>query len=325
MHLSDSETELLASITDVLEQKKFSPTIGEEEISTQTLQQLLSSETNDLALVGLYVLSLRPDATKRAPEAFAVNQLTSFVRDRISARNVTRYLIGELSPSEVQQVVQDPSVSTPTLRQAFEEVQSSLAQPLQSATTVQQTGVMTIIVHGTWAASSTWWQPGGNFWNYINSIVGNVYNGSDYFSWSGANRHSARVKAANELIAWTNAHPTDHVDIIAHSHGGNACILASRLGLKIRKLILLGNPVRLEYLPMIENIETMHNVFSTGDLVQTPPATIPNRRAEGRTFGDSLRIANHRAEDDGNGGNPGHSDLHEPATWSASGLDHLLV
>jgi hypothetical protein len=74
----------------------------------------------------------------------------------------------------------------------------------------------------------------------------------------------------------------------------------------------------------LKNIGSIANVFSLADSVQTPFGTTPHRRFEGRTLGDSANVSNWRAENDGHGSQPGHSDLHEPATWVASGPDSLL-
>ena len=182
-----------------------------------------------------------------------------------------------------------------------------------------------MIIHGTWAASSDWWQKDGNFRNYINSITNNVYSGPDPYSWSGANDHDDRVAGARDLILWCQSHSINTVDIIAHSHGGNVCLYASMLGLKIRKLILLGTPIRLEYIPRFQNITEIHNIFSTSDWVQDG-GTFPNRRSDGRTLSDSsLPITNYRAEDDGHGDSPGHSELHEPEVWKANNFEAILT
>ena len=64
--------------------------------------------------------------------------------------------------------------------------------------------------------------------------------------------------------------------------------------------------------------------LSTIDLVQTPAGTFPNRRGEGRTLSDGMTMINQIATDDGHGGRPGHSELHEPDTWKANHLEYLL-
>lgn len=60
-----------------------------------------------------------------------------------------------------------------------------------------------------------------------------------------------------------------------------SAFLPPKLGLKIKKLIILGTPICLEYLPDLRNIGMIYNVFFTADLVQTSEGTIPNLRARG--------------------------------------------
>ena len=79
-----------------------------------------------------------------------------------------------------------------------------------------------------------------------------------------------------------------------------------------------------DYLFDLKQIGIFHNVFSIIDKVQTPAGTIPSRRGEGGALGENDKVINYRTTDDGAGGQPGHSDLHEPATWTASDLDALL-
>src|SRR3990167_9177572 len=285
-----------------------------EEVSLNDVQRLLASSTPDLAMLGLYVLSLLPDDL----------DLTILKENEASARNYERFLIAEKSVNLARNIATDESAKHPSLLRHFEELSARLIQPAQKVMKAVQRQDMTIIIHGTWAATSTWWQRGGNFWNYVNGITGNVYGGKDAFSWSGANDHKERVKAASDLVTWVGSHPCTNLDIISHSHGGNVCFLATRLGLKMRKLITLGTPVRLEYLPDLRNIGMFYNVFSTIDLVQTPAGTFPNRRGEGRTLSDGMTMINQIATDDGHGGRPGHSELHEPDTWKANHLEYLL-
>ncbi|MBM4054431.1 MAG: hypothetical protein FJ264_07140 [Planctomycetes bacterium] len=314
MKLSKNDEEFILNISRILDVKQVTGAISTNDISPEEVRRLLANPSPDLAMVGSYILSLMPD------EGVA----NAVKKDAASARNYVRFLIAEKSSPQAENIAKEDSSKYPFLLNHFKELSSRLMPLGYKAAKAATKQEMTIIIHGTWAATSTWWQEGGDFWNYINGITGNVYGGKDAFSWSGANKHKDRVKAAHNLVDWIKTHPCTHLDIIAHSHGGNVSLLATRLGLKIRKLITLGTPVRLEYLPDLRNIELLYNVFSTRDLVQTPAGTFPNRRAEGRTFGDGVSVINLRAEDDGHGGQPGHSELHAPDTWKASGLNTLL-
>lgn len=181
-----------------------------------------------------------------------------------------------------------------------------------------------LIVHGTWAARDNWWRPGGDFWKYVKHHWPHLYNGKTPFVWSGGHSHHDRVKAAQDLSSWIKKTKVSSVDIIAHSHGGNVCLTAARAGLKINRLILLGTPIRTEYMVDLDNIGLINNVFSSSDRIQTPSGSFPNTRFEGRTLGDCKQVANWHAHRNAHGKEPGHSDLHEKATWIASELDRLL-
>jgi len=187
-----------------------------------------------------------------------------------------------------------------------------------------QDGSMAIIIHGTWATSNAWWQPKtGPFWKHIKRTWPHLYDGPSPFWWSGANWNRSRLAAAHDLIRWTKLNGVRSLDIIAHSHGGNVCLLAAQLGLQINQLILLGTPIRTQYMLNLSNIGSIKNVFSIGDLVQIP-GSLPHRRGEGRTLSDSSKVLNYRAMKNHRNWNPRHTDLHEPATWRASNLDALL-
>lgn len=182
-----------------------------------------------------------------------------------------------------------------------------------------------LVVHGTWAKGK-WWLPGSPFIDYLDSVSNNaVYKQPDQFQWTGNNSHSHRLQAGNMLAKWLIKHPYV-TTIVAHSHGGNVAIVASKDLLYgervINKLVLLGTPSRSDYPPVLRTIGILSNVYSFVDLVQTPTGTFPHRRGEGRTISDSRHTLNIIA---GNGKlGPGHSDLHEPWAWKANRLDRLL-
>jgi pimeloyl-ACP methyl ester carboxylesterase len=190
---------------------------------------------------------------------------------------------------------------------------------------------MTIIVHGAFAAGNAWWKPNGGFNDYLARQTGDLYREADYFRWSGGGFHDDRTEAAAALVRWAEAHPAEELDVVSHSHGGNVCFLATRLGLKIRKLVSLATPICLDYLPDLRQIGILHNVISLADIIQGPASFIGvSRRGDGRTLADSRRTINHLATEDGQGQDgqgraPSHSELHDPATWRASGLEEKLI
>jgi len=77
------------------------------------------------------------------------------------------------------------------------------------------------IIHGTWAAASPWWQPGGDFWRYLHDNVdASLYGAADRFAWSGGYSDVARAQAGATLHDWARSHNLGGLDLYTHSHGG---------------------------------------------------------------------------------------------------------
>lgn len=116
----------------------------------------------------------------------------------------------------------------------------------------------TMLIHGTWAADSPWWQPGGDFHTYIlQNVRPDLYNQPDRFGWSGGYSDAARTLAAQDLVQWVNQHGEQGLDLITHSHGGNVAMQATQMnpGLTIGELILLSCPVHIpKYQPNFAQI-----------------------------------------------------------------------
>jgi len=307
MKLSSDEMKDLSDASQFL--KSMQQNIPLKSFDAELLDRLLRSDKPDLSTMGCYFLSYIDQSTN----------LLFLENHPVAAKNVARFLLTKQTETQILSVRRSKYLSQGVRQLSTQIPKSTLPSPSI------KTKSITIIVHGTFGKTSTWWQNGGSFRNHVNNIVNDVYAGSNPFYWSGKNSHGARVKAAKELYAWTQLNPTDYLRVIAHSHGGNVCLLAMHLGLRIDKLITLGTPIRLEYLPNLNQVDILHNIFSAADRIQTPVGTIPNRRSEGRTLGDNNQITNHIANNDGSGGKPGHSDLHEPSTWKKSNLDSLLL
>lgn len=186
---------------------------------------------------------------------------------------------------------------------------------------------ITTLLHGTWARRSTsqteWWEPQGQFAQAINGRVGDLYTHSDYFFWSGSNSDSARRQAAQDFVDWVNQRRASqgYLRVICHSHGGNVALLSANAGLSINKLILLGTPIRTDYIPRMNRIGYIVNIFSPTDHIQTA-GSVGRRRGEGRSLADTNQIANHCTIDP----NTRHSDLHDWSVWQQQGnnFDALL-
>ena len=126
-----------------------------------------------------------------------------------------------------------------------------------------------LLVHGTWARSSSWWQPGGDFHTYLlNSVRDDLYGDNDVFSWSGLYNDSARQLGAQDLINWVEGHDMDGLNhLFAHSHGGSVAMLASKGGLDIKKLVLLSCPVHSQYMPDFNRVGKVISIRVHCDLV----------------------------------------------------------
>jgi hypothetical protein len=99
------------------------------------------------------------------------------------------------------------------------------------------------LLHGTFGRNSDWWQPGGDYFEYMNGLRGDVYGASDAFSWSGGWSSIARKVAALEFADWIGNKGLGGLDTYAHSHGGNVAMLATQSGAELGKLTLLSCPV----------------------------------------------------------------------------------
>ena len=131
--------------------------------------------------------------------------------------------------------------------------------------------IVTIIVHGTFAAHETWWQLSGTMPTFADKLeealtqrgfAGTVWApvlktglGYEAFSWSGENVHRDRVAGARKLaeslrqvaqqLGASNGDPL-LVNFVAHSHGGNVVLEALRRvdsTVRPRRVVLLGTPL----------------------------------------------------------------------------------
>lgn len=128
------------------------------------------------------------------------------------------------------------------------------------------TGRITIIVHGTLANRESWWD-GGGFAAAVDSQVGDVWKirsagnldiasvpqlrtGGSHgrFRWSGGNSPSARLEAAQRLADYINTikrlYPSEPINVVTHSHGGNVATAATNGE-------LVNNPARIDQLVVI--------------------------------------------------------------------------
>jgi hypothetical protein len=104
------------------------------------------------------------------------------------------------------------------------------------------------------------------------------------------------------------------VSVIAHAHGGNVALYAAQQGLRIETLVTLGTPVRREMDAVAAqarpNMRRWVHVYSDSDPAQIAGALFDGRLGIYRKFPLAENILEPRV---------GHSDLHDPARWTARG------
>lgn len=132
---------------------------------------------------------------------------------------------------------------------------------------IDPSGLIIIYVHGTFARGST-------VDSKTDGLYQNIFkdqNTSD-FCWSGGDNRRAREIAAQDLAMMVRMHrmlyPNDPINIVAHSHGGNAALEATNYGAVYDNLVTLGTPMRPDYSPNTGNIHNWYNIYSRSDMVQ---------------------------------------------------------
>lgn len=126
-----------------------------------------------------------------------------------------------------------------------------------------------IVVHGTTFGRGTgWWKPQRSFHKYLKSHVrANMYSGANPFGWSGLYSDRARRLGAQDLAAWNRNRAAGLDHVFACSHGGSVAMLASRLGVQMKKLVLLSCPVHARYAPNFQRVGKVVSVRTKLDLV----------------------------------------------------------
>ena len=125
-----------------------------------------------------------------------------------------------------------------------------------------------LLVHGTFARSFGWWQPGGNFHSHLSGIRPDLYAAPDRFEWSGGYSDAARALGASDLGSWINDRGLQGLDLFTHSHGGSVGMLASQAGLSIGKLVVLSCPAHPhKYMPDFNRVSQVVSFRVHLDLV----------------------------------------------------------
>lgn len=124
-----------------------------------------------------------------------------------------------------------------------------------------------VLTHGTFAALSRWWQPGGDFYRFLDTITPSLHLHDRSFQWSGLYTDGARQLAAQQLADWVIDQNLRRPDVFGHSHGATVACLATRRGCEIDRLVLLSWPVHGEWFPDFGRVGRIIDVRVRMDLV----------------------------------------------------------
>lgn len=170
-----------------------------------------------------------------------------------------------------------------------------------------------LLVHGTFARTATWWQPGGDFHSFVLAKMRpDLYGAPDRFDWSGGYSDAARSIGAIQLRDWVTAHGLGGLDVFGHSHGANIMMLATQNGLTAGTMVLMSCPVHIpKYIADFTRVNRVVSIHVHLDLV-----VLADRG--GQRF-NHPNIEEHVL--------PiwfDHSAAHEPAVWKKQHLKAVL-
>jgi hypothetical protein len=181
------------------------------------------------------------------------------------------------------------------------------------------------LIHGTWARKQRWWPPGGEFHDFLRSesrVFPGLYSGSEPWEWSGQYGFRTRLprqrsdwnrsQAGGALAWWTHRKLRCPPHLIGHSCGASVAMLATRVQLAVRALVLLSPSVHRSCLPDPAFYRGALVVCAHDDLVLT---------ADGSDYDLLRNLPNVKFAKVPRRGLTGHTASHDPACWRAAGLD----
>ena len=110
-----------------------------------------------------------------------------------------------------------------------------------------------VLVAGTWGLSQNfWWRPGSEFWQYLKHKGCEMAAPDDPYQWSTGldgliGENGVWITASAALRWFCAAKGLERPNIVAHSHGGQVALLASKM-MPIGTLITVATPVREDVL-----------------------------------------------------------------------------
>lgn len=178
----------------------------------------------------------------------------------------------------------------------------------------------TLLLHGTWAQNQKWWRWGYGFAKAVHQRTGNVYRKSDVFRYDLRLRVTSIKAGGEQLLQWCSHHNLGKLTVIAHSHGGNLAIHALTLGLQVESHILLGTPIRDDFIPPKNRAKHIFNIYHQSDDIQWLGAS-SNPRGNGRLLPEAdrnIEVSKYCV------GSDFHWELHTADLWYAADLWSLL-
>jgi len=172
-----------------------------------------------------------------------------------------------------------------------------------------------VLTHGSFAGLTRWWQPGGDFYSYLDALVPPLKLHDPSFRWSGLYADGARQLAAQQLVEWVADQNLQRPDFFAHSHGGTVANLATVRGAEFDRLVLLSWPVHEQWFPDFTRVRRIIDVRVRLDLI-----ILADRG--GQTFTpppEHAAIVSSHVN-----GWFDHSEAHQPDYWERHGLPSIL-
>ncbi len=202
-----------------------------------------------------------PDELTRVAAAASYFDLTTEPRELLAILAQGTYsgnrLTAEVALTALAQVAPEHPRLLELVRQGLSQAENSLPQT-------------SLLVHGTWARTESWWQPGGDFHTYLLTTVRpDLYSEPDRFEWSGGYSDAARSVGGADLADWLVEKSAKGADLFAHSHGGSVAMLASHdARVTMKELVLLACPVHVpKYLPNFSQVSKVVSIRVRADLV----------------------------------------------------------
>ncbi len=145
-----------------------------------------------------------------------------------------------------------------------------------------------VITHGTFAADSDWYRPGGDFYVALAANRPDLHVHDQSFTWTGSYAHQARLADAELLEKWIGDQGLSVPDFFGHSHGATVAHLATKRGVQFDRLVLMGWPVHEKWFPDFSKVNRIIDVRVRFDLV----VLLDGGRQRFRT--DQFNIEEHR-------------------------------